>query len=153
MKNRILFLCVANSARSQMAEGLARSFMGPGVEVVSAGSQPSKVNPYAIEAMAEVGMDISKHYSKSVSDLDAADFDAVITLCADEVCPILPGRVRRLHWPIPDPASNDPALSPDQMRERFRIAREQIRERLPELAHILSEQRNDPASSTTRTNH
>jgi arsenate reductase len=137
MKNRILFLCVANSARSQMAEGLARALMGTGVEVVSAGSQPSKVNPYAIEAMAQIGIDISRHFSKSVAELDAADFDAVITLCADEVCPILPGHVKRLHWPIPDPASSDPSLSAEQMRERFRVAREQIRERLPELTRLV----------------
>ena len=69
---KILFLCVANSARSQMAEGLARNMLGPDVEVLSAGSQPSKVNPYAIEAMMEVGIDISAHHSKCVDDVDAA---------------------------------------------------------------------------------
>jgi arsenate reductase (thioredoxin) len=138
MKKHILFLCVANSARSQMAEGLARALMGPDVEIASAGSQPSKVNPYAIEAMAEIGIDISGHHSKSVAEVDVAKADAVITLCADEVCPVLPGKVRRLHWPIPDPASNDPSLSAEQMRKRFRVARDQIRERLPELASILS---------------
>ena len=138
MTQCILFLCVANSARSQMAEGLARAFFGKDVDVASAGSQPSKVNPYAIEAISEVGIDISKHYSKSVSDFDAASVDVVITLCAEEVCPVLPGRVNRIHWPIPDPASNDPSLSAEQMRERFRAARESIRKRLPELASILS---------------
>jgi arsenate reductase len=138
MSKRILFLCVANSARSQMAEGLARALLGKDVEVLSAGSQPSKVNAYAIEAMAEIGIDISRQYSKSVTEVDTASVDAVITLCADEVCPVLPGRVRRLHWPIPDPASSDPTFSAGQMRERFRVAREQIRERLPELAPILS---------------
>ena len=137
-KKRILFLCVANSARSQMAEGLARVFFGNDVDVASAGSQPSRLNPYAIEAMSEVGIDISKHYSKSVSDFEAATLDAVITLCAEEVCPILPGRVQRVHWPIPDPASNDSSLSAEEMRERFRVARERIRARLPELEPILS---------------
>src|SRR5690348_6359761 len=121
MTKRILFLCVANSARSQMAEGLARAFFGSEVDVSSAGSQPSKVNPCAIEAMSEVGIDISKQHSKSVSDFDAASVDAVITLCAEEVCPVLPGRVKRIHWPIPDPASNDPSLSAEQMRARFRV--------------------------------
>ena len=120
-----------------MAEGLARSILGRQLDIMSAGSQPSKVNPYAIGAMAEVGIDISGHHSKSVSDVDAASVDAVVTLCADEVCPILPGKVLRLHWPIPDPASNDPALSAEEMQKRFRVAREQIRGKLPELSRIL----------------
>ena len=127
MIKKILFLCVANSARSQMAEGLARHRFGTDVEILSAGSQPSKVNPYAIEVMSEVGIDISDHYSKSVDDVDAGSADLVITLCADEVCPVLPGRVRRLHWPIPDPASDDPNLQPEQLRIRFRSARDAIR--------------------------
>lgn len=97
---KILFLCVANSARSQMAEGLARHIFGSEVEVVSAGSQPSHLNPLAVEAMGELGIDISSHYSKAVDSLDAGSFDLVVTLCADEVCPILPGKVQRLHWPI-----------------------------------------------------
>lgn len=135
---RILFLCVANSARSQMAEGLARRMLGDDVEVVSAGSQPSVVNPYAIEAMADIGIDISGHRSKSVADVEAASVDLVITLCAEEVCPVLPGRVRRLHWPIPDPASKDISLTPDEMRARFRAARDEIRTRISaDLAQSL----------------
>jgi arsenate reductase len=120
-----------------MAEGLARAMMGGQVDVLSAGSQPSKVNPYAIEAMAEIGIDISAHHSKSVDDVDAASVDAVVTLCADEVCPALPGRVRRLHWPIPDPASSDPTLTAQDLQQRFRAAREQIRARLSELPSVL----------------
>lgn len=138
MKQRILFLCVANSARSQMAEGLARALIGGDTEVLSAGSRPSKVNPYAIEAMAELGIDISTHRSKPVEEIDPAGLDAVITLCAEEVCPVLPGRVRRLHWPIPDPASSDPAISAEDMRRRFRAARDQIRERIGALAALLA---------------
>jgi len=130
---KILFLCVANSARSQMAEGLARRQFASDTEVLSAGSQPSKVNPYAIEAMAEIGIDIRGHHSKSVDDVDAGSADLVVTLCADEVCPVLPGRVKRLHWPIPDPASNDPNLSADEMRVRFRTARDDIRARIAAL--------------------
>jgi arsenate reductase (thioredoxin) len=137
MTRRILFLCVANSARSQMAEGLARALLGDRVEVQSAGSRPSKVNPYAIEVMAELGIDISAHRSKSVEEIDSAELDAVITLCAEEVCPILPGRVRRFHWPIPDPASSEPGLSPADLRARFRTARDQIRERLAGLGEHL----------------
>ena len=134
---RILFLCVANSARSQMAEGLARQLLHPS-EVLSAGSRPSRVNPYAIEAMREVGIDITGHRSKSVSEIDPTEIDLVVTLCAEEVCPVLPGRVRRLHWPIDDPASEDPALAPEQLLGRFRTAREAIRARLMALKQELT---------------
>lgn len=134
---RVLFLCVANSARSQMAEGLARRILGDGVEVLSAGSRPTRVNPCAIEVMAEIGIDISGRRSKSVDEIDTEGLDLVITLCAEEVCPVLPGRVRRLHWPIPDPASADPALPPEEMRERFRAARDQIRARIEVLKALL----------------
>ena len=137
MTRQILFLCVANSARSQMAEGLARAILGEHVEVLSAGSQPTKVNPYAIEAMRDLGIDISGHRSKSVDEIDTAQLDLVVTLCADEVCPVLPGGTRRLHWPIPDPASSDPALSPEELRHRFQGARDQIRARIGILAALL----------------
>lgn len=130
---RILFLCVANSARSQMAEGLARHLLGDQATVMSAGSTPSRVNPYAVEAMAEIGIDISGQHSKSVDDIDPAGLALVVTLCAEEVCPVLPGRVQRLHWPIADPASSDPALTPDDLRARFRTARGEIRARLEAL--------------------
>ncbi len=131
---KILFLCVANSARSQMAEGLARDRFGAVVEVVSAGSKPGRLNPLAVEAMGELGIDISSHYSKSVDDLDAGTFDLVITLCADEVCPMLPGNVRRLHWPIPDPAAVDAVVDRAAALAAFRSAREEIRQRLDTLA-------------------
>jgi len=130
---RILFLCVANSARSQMAEGLARKVLGADFEIMSAGSRPSKVNTYAIEAMAEIGIDISGHRSKPVDEVDPAGIDMVVTLCAEEVCPVLPGRVRRLHWPIADPASSDPSLAPADLRARFRAARDQIAARVQML--------------------
>ncbi|MCH2394514.1 arsenate reductase ArsC [Oceanibaculum sp.] len=129
----ILFLCVANSARSQMAEGLARDLFGSRARVMSAGSAPSRVNPYAIEAMAELGIDITGQHSKSVDGIDPEGLDLVITLCAEEVCPVLPGRVQRLHWPIADPASTDPALTPEDFRARFRMARDEIRARLESL--------------------
>ena len=133
MIRKILFLCVANSARSQMAEGLARRRFAADTEVLSAGSRPSRVNPYAIEVMAEIGIDIRDHHSKSVDDVDAGSADLVITLCADEVCPVLPGRVKRLHWPIADPASDDPNLSAEEMRVRFRTARDDIQARIAAL--------------------
>jgi len=133
----ILFLCVANSARSQMAEGLARKLLGPRITVQSAGSEPSRVNPYAIEVMAEVGIDIRAHSSKSVETIDPTTVDTVITLCAEEVCPAFLGKARRLHWPINDPASKDPTLSREEMLARFRTARDQIQERLAGLAALL----------------
>ncbi|MDR3685180.1 MAG: arsenate reductase ArsC [Geothrix sp.] len=128
----LLFLCVANSARSQMAEGIARQLF-PDLRVQSAGSRPSRVNPYAIEVLAEQGIDASTHTSKSVQDIDPATVDLVITLCAEEVCPLFLGRAERLHWPIPDPASEDPTLRPDLLRERFRAGRDEIRRRLEQL--------------------
>ena len=128
----ILFLCVANSARSQLGEGLARR-MFPGFRIQSAGSRPSRVNPHAIEALAERGIDASTHTSKPVSDIDPADLDLVITLCAEEVCPAFLGRAERLHWPIPDPASDDPSLTADDLKARFRGARDEIARRLEAL--------------------
>jgi arsenate reductase len=120
----ILFLCVANSARSQMAEGLARAKFGDRVRVQSAGSAPSRVSPLAIDALREVGIDISFHTSKSVDTIDPASVDLVITLCADEVCPIGLAGVPRLHWPLPDPAGRI---------EAFREARDEISRRLDAL--------------------
>ncbi|MCG3172906.1 MAG: Arsenate reductase [Myxococcota bacterium] len=130
-KPRVLFLCVANSARSQMAEGLARALF-PGLDVQSAGSSPTRVNPFAVEVMDESGVDIRHQYSKSVSEIDPASLDLVITLCAEEVCPVFLSNARRFHWPTPDPASNDPSLFREVMLERFRSARDAIRARLLE---------------------
>ena len=130
---RFLFLCVANSARSQMAEGLARNLFGPEATVQSAGSKPSQVNPKALEALAEMGIDISGQTSKSVDTIDPASVDVVITLCAEEVCPVLPRSVQRLHWPIPDPATTDPSISDEDLLQRFREARDEIASRLKEL--------------------
>lgn len=135
---RILFLCVANSARSQIAEGLARAAFGPEVRVQSAGSRPASVNPYAMEVMRELGIDLGAHHSKSVETIDPADVDLVITLCDEEVCPVFLRSVPRLHWPIEDPASSDPAFTRAQMLERFRRARDEIRTRLDELVATLS---------------
>jgi protein-tyrosine-phosphatase/catechol 2,3-dioxygenase-like lactoylglutathione lyase family enzyme len=133
----ILFLCVANSARSQMAEGLARKRFGSRVAVQSAGSEPSIVNPYAIEVMREVGVDLTTHQSKSVQTVDAESVGTVITLCAEEVCPVFLGKARRLHWPIHDPASKDPTILREEMLTRFRTARDQIQGRLEVLEALL----------------
>jgi len=133
-KPSVLFLCVANSARSQMAEGLGRMMFGDRATVQSAGSQPSRVNPSAIEVMNEIGADLTSHTSKSVDSVDPATIDTVITLCAEEVCPVFLGKVRRLHWPIPDPASPDPTIPRDEMLRRFRTARDTIRGKLEAFA-------------------
>jgi arsenate reductase len=130
----ILFLCVANSARSQMAEGLARMLFGAFVPVMSAGSAPSTVNPYAIEVMRELGIDLSAHHSKSVQTIDPSSVGTVITLCAEEVCPVFLGSARRLHWPIPDPASRDTSIPREEMLARFRTARDTLRAMLERFA-------------------
>ena len=127
----ILFLCVANSARSQMAEGLARNLFGEKHHVQSAGSKPSHVNPFAIKALAEIGIDASSHSSKSVEDIDLSAVDLIITLCQEEVCPIVPGKTRRLHWPIADPAGL--GGTDEEQLARFRAAREEIALRLQQL--------------------
>ncbi len=119
----VLFLCVKNSARSQMAEGLARSMAPPGYRFVSAGSDPGTVNPLAIQALAEERIDISKHRAKGVASVPLDDVDTIVTLCAEEVCPIVPGQVHRLHWPLPDPKD----------LESFRAVRDELRRRLPTL--------------------
>ena len=130
----LLFLCVANSARSQMAEGLARERFGPGVVVESAGSDPSRVNPYAVRAMAEVGVDLSSHHSKSVTSIDPAGVDLVITLCAEEECPVFLGGAERRSWAMPDPDRKGESLTDEQRLQHFRVARDAIRRRLEALA-------------------
>lgn len=135
----VLFLCVANSARSQMAEGLARDLFGDAVRVQSAGSAPSRVNPFAIAAMREVGIDLSTHTSKSVATIDPEGVDLVVTLCAEEVCPIFLGAAPRLHWPIPDPDRKDEALTDEERLEHFRVARDRIRARLEVLRALRAE--------------
>ncbi len=131
---KILFMCVANSARSQLAEGLARLEF-PDAEVESAGSHPGKLNSFAVAVMKEIGVDISKHYSKSVENLSpkfVVGLDYVITLCAEEVCPTLVSKAKKLHWPYPDPASKV-LLPDDEMLTRFRQARDAIHARLTEF--------------------
>lgn len=134
---RILFLCVANSTRSQMAEGLARKILGSKAEVASAGTEPSQVNPQAVASLRAIGVDISHHYSKSIDDIDSDNVDLVVTLCAEEVCPVLPGRVERLHWPIPDPSGGKDELTGEALATQFATARDQIRMRLEILTGLL----------------
>jgi arsenate reductase len=109
MKKRVLILCTGNSARSQMAEGLLRSFGGDRYEAFSAGTRPGVVRPEAIAVMSEVGIDISGHRSKHVREFDGQHFDSVITVCdnANESCPVFPADTERIHWSFPDPAAVD----------------------------------------------
>lgn len=137
----VLFLCVANSARSQMAEGLARRLFGDDVRVQSAGSQPSRVNPLAIAALREVGIDLSTHTSKSVDTIDPDSVDLVVTLCAEEVCPVFLGKAQRLHWPLTDPDRKHEVLSDEQRLQHFRNARDELTDRLKALQAYASSPR------------
>ena len=128
---RVLFLCVHNSSRSQMAEGFARRMAPPGVEVLSAGTEPRGVHPRATEAMAEAGVDLAGQSSKHLDDVPWRECDTVVTLCgeADETCPMLAGDVRRVHWPLPDPSAAPEA----RQLEVFRQVRDEIRWRVASL--------------------
>jgi arsenate reductase len=107
MKHKVLFLCTGNSARSQMAEGLLRHLVGDQMDVFSAGTKPSTVNPLAIRVMQERGLDISHYRSKHLDEFRSQPFDYVITVCdnAAESCPVFPGPAQRIHWGFPDPAA------------------------------------------------
>jgi arsenate reductase len=134
---RILFLCVANSARSQIAEGLAKKLFGSYAIIQSAGSKPSGVvHPSGIAALSEVGIDIGAQKSKAIDALPSDFLDAldiVVTLCAEEICPVMPSSAQRLHWPLPDPAG----ISESEQMEVFRSTKDDIRARLIGLAAKL----------------
>lgn len=132
---RILFLCVANSARSQMAEGIARKLFGNAAEIFSAGSQSSYVHPLAVEVMQEIGLDISHQQSKSISSIDLASVDVIVTLCKEEICPIVSGNQQKYHWPLPDPV--DLSLSKDEQIVKFRLVRDELKIRIGELKKLL----------------
>lgn len=127
----LLFLCVANSARSQLAEGLARTMAPKTMGVHSAGSDPSRLNPLAVEVLAEIGIDISDQRAKAIDEVPSQSIATVVTLCRDEVCPIFPGEVERLHWPLPDPAGA--VGSEAEKLEGFRATRDAIRSRLQDF--------------------
>ena len=128
---RVLMLCVHNSARSQMAEGFARSTAPADCQVWSAGSRPSRVHPMAVQVMKEIGIDISSQRSKPLEEVPWQSADTVVTLCgeADVECPTTASEVRKVHWPLPDPA----AVPKDQQLEAFRMARDEIRWRVSSL--------------------
>jgi arsenate reductase len=130
MKSKVLFLCTGNSARSQMAEGFLREFAGTEYEVFSAGTNPVGLNPLAVEAMREVGIDISRQSSKSVQEFLGASVPFVITVCdrARESCPIFPGALQSIHWSFEDPAEAEG--SKEEKLEAFRRVRDQIADRI-----------------------
>lgn len=134
----ILFLCTGNSCRSQMAEGWARQLLGAGFDVYSAGTATHGLNPDAVQVMAEAGVDISQHRSKTVDTLDGVAFDWVITVCdnANEACPVFPGRTRRYHVSFDDPPRLAAgARSREEALHHYRRVRDEIRrfvEALPE---------------------
>jgi arsenate reductase len=126
----ILFLCVANSARSQMAEGIARCLAPEEVKISSAGSVPTSVRPEAVAALSEIDIDISAHASKGIDAVADEGVDAVITLCAEEVCPAWLGQAHRLHWGLPDPAA---VTGEDARLQAFRDVRDELQRRLTRL--------------------
>ncbi|MBI3782873.1 MAG: arsenate reductase ArsC [Deltaproteobacteria bacterium] len=129
-KPKVLFLCTGNSCRSQMAEGLLRQLAGERFDVVSAGTEPSTVNPLAIAAMREIGIDISSHRSKSAAEFLREHFAYVITVCdsANERCPIFPFATKRLHWSLDDPATATGTTA--ERMPVFRRVRDEIAERV-----------------------
>jgi arsenate reductase len=127
---RVLFLCTHNSARSQMAEGFLRAMAGDRFEAGSAGTEKTSVNPLAVRAMAELGIDLGGHTSKVYADVEVPAWDYLITVCddANERCPWVPGSVQRLHWSFPDPSR---ATGTEEERlVVFRRVRDQIQARL-----------------------
>ena len=135
----VLFLCVANSARSQMAEGIARSLAPAATKIWSAGSRPTSVRPEAIAVLKEIGIDISGHHAKAVADVPAAEVDTVITLCGEEECPVFLGTATRLHWGLPDPAAINGSEA--ERLDAFRKVRDELRRRIADfLAQISRDQ-------------
>ncbi|MGD0264858.1 MAG: arsenate reductase ArsC [Candidatus Methylomirabilota bacterium] len=134
---RVMFVCTGNSARSQMAEGFARHIGRGRIEACSAGMEPSQLNPFAVAIMQEKGVDISGQRSKGFDEALARSMDLVVTVCgnADERCPVLPPVVKRLHWPLEDPAAA--TGSDDQILATFREVRDEIEVRVTELVRRL----------------
>ncbi len=139
-KKRVLFLCTANSCRSQMAEGIAGHFLGDLLEAFSAGTGASFVNPRAIEVMREIGVDISWQRSKNMDEFSGRSFDYVITLCGDanEKCPLFFGGVQRTHLGFPDPAAA--RGTEEEIMAEFRKVRDDMKDRLTDFFRKQLEQ-------------
>jgi arsenate reductase len=134
---KVLFICVYNSARSQMAEGLAGELGKGKIEAYSAGHSATTVNPYAIRVMREIGVDISGQRSKSLEVFKNQEFDFVITLCseAEESCPVMPGKANKLHWPFPDPARV--RGGEEEILDSFRRVRDELKVRIQDFLDIF----------------
>jgi arsenate reductase len=134
---RVLILCTGNSCRSQMSEGWLRHFGKDNVEVFSAGTRPSFVNPVAIEVMKEAGVDISSHHSKSVDEFVGKELDYVVTVCdnAREECPYLPGSHTTIHMPFEDPSFVEG--STEERLKEFRRVRDIIRDEMKGFAERI----------------
>ena len=132
MKN-VLFLCTGNACRSQMAEGILRDLAGHRYQVFSAGTHPTRVHPASIKVMSEWGIDISHHSSDLLDDYIESGMNTVITVCdsANRLCPIFPGEVERLHWPITDPFVN--WSDENHFLEPYRKTRDVIKQRIEEF--------------------
>ena len=130
MKKKVLFLCTHNSCRSQMAEGIVNYFLGNHFQAFSAGTEKARVNPLAIQILAEIGIDISGQYSKTLDVFEGEKFDHVITLCgsANEQCPIFFGGVMRVHIGFEDPSRATGTL--DEILAEFRRVRDEIKEKI-----------------------
>jgi len=130
-KIKVLFLCTGNSCRSQMAEGLAKAFKGDVIDAYSAGIETHGLNPNAVKVMAEIGIDISGHKSKNVSELINVGFDYVVTVCgnANETCPVFPGECRIIHAGFDDPpALAKNAATEEEAMSHYRRVRDEIKE-------------------------
>lgn len=127
-KTKVLFLCTHNSARSQMAEGLLRAFHGDQYDVYSAGTEATSVNPLAIAAMSEIGIDISARTSKVLAEYHGQHFDWVVTVCdsAKEACPVFPGKVNQVHRAFSDPS--EVKGSAEDRRKAFRETRDELKD-------------------------
>lgn len=141
----VLFLCTGNSCRSQMAEGLCRKLHGDRIDAVSAGTEKHALNPDAVEVMAEIGIDISQHVSKSLDDIDTERLDCVVTVCghADASCPVFPGNVQKIHKGFDDPprlAEN--AVTREEALAHYRRVRDEIRDYVANLPTVLGEAAN-----------
>lgn len=140
-KIKVLFLCVSNSARSQMAEGLLRHYYGDKFDVYSAGAKETSVHPLAVEVMKEIGIDISNQRSKLVSEFFGQSFDYVITLCGDyskEMCPAFIGKVKnkKLHWNFPDPVEVEGTL--EEKLDFFKKVRDDIKKKIDEFVEKIA---------------
>lgn len=146
---RMLFLCTANSCRSQMAEGWARALHLGKIEAFSAGTQPSQVNPLAIQVMAEAGVDLASHRSKHLQEFLGQKFDYVVTLCGDarDNCPVFPGAARMVHVGFPDPARA--TGTPEEVLNEFRRVRDMIRDFVAGLPGSLAATDSLPFHSAT----